>query len=115
MDIDYKKLGERIKERRQELGLTQDKLAERVGIVPSHVSSIECALRTLSLGTLQSFVNALDTTYDVLLIDSINNIELVTIQDILKTLEGCSPGELKICSEMLKATLSALRSNGYEK
>ena len=41
MEINYKALGKRIKLARIEKELTQEKLAEQVGLSPTHMSNIE--------------------------------------------------------------------------
>ena len=43
MELDYVALGERIRQRRQEKGLTQSYVAEQAGIEPSNISHIERA------------------------------------------------------------------------
>lgn len=56
-------IGERIRRRRSELGLTQGRLAEAAGITPSAVSQIESgAIRALKSETLSRVALALQTT-----------------------------------------------------
>lgn len=40
-EVDYKKLGQRIRERRLTLGMTQQQIAEAIGLEPSNISHIE--------------------------------------------------------------------------
>ena len=53
-EIDYAKLGLRIKELRIKKGLTQDNLAELVGCNTSHISNIENNHTKVSLNVLLS-------------------------------------------------------------
>ncbi len=58
----YKFLGSNIKKRRKELGLTQQQLADRAGIGLNFMGKIEVAFSKLSLDTLISIANALETS-----------------------------------------------------
>lgn len=52
-------LGKKIKEIRKNRGLTQDFLAEKVGIDAKHLSRIECGKSSLSLNLLYKICDAL--------------------------------------------------------
>ena len=58
----YKQLGLNIKKRRQQRGLTQQQLADKVGIGLNFMGKIEVAFSKPSLDTLIDFAAALDTT-----------------------------------------------------
>ena len=58
-------MGYRIKERREELRMTQEELAKKSGISRQTISSIETGkCENVLVGTLVSIANALDTTVD---------------------------------------------------
>ena len=61
------KLGERIRKRRKELGLTQYDLAEALGVTPQHISAIEQNKRAPSLDSLVKIAKELGVTVDFLL------------------------------------------------
>ncbi|MBQ7848452.1 MAG: helix-turn-helix transcriptional regulator [Clostridia bacterium] len=65
--MDYQALGQRIRTRRRAQQLTQEALAERVGISASFLGHIERGTRVLSVETLLSFCQALAATPDELL------------------------------------------------
>lgn len=46
MELDYVALGERIRQRRQEKGLTQSYVAEQAGIEPSNISHRTCSIKS---------------------------------------------------------------------
>lgn len=71
--MDYKRLGERIREERQKLNLTQAKLAEAVDISDTYMGAIERGERSLTLDTLVRLANRLGVTVDYLLSDSVSN------------------------------------------
>lgn len=60
-------LGERIRERRQEIGLTQDDLAKILEVTPQHISAIENDKRLPSLEFLVKLAKTLKVTTDYLL------------------------------------------------
>ena len=70
MEIDYIKIGKRIKKARAKKGYTQEKLAAIVDISQPYLGHIEVGRTKVSLPTLLKIANALDTTVDGLLFDS---------------------------------------------
>lgn len=88
-EIDYGKLGLKMKEIRLRRGLTQDSLAEMVGCNTSHISNIENNHTKVSLNVLLSIVNSLDTSIDFLLSDQYDNPSLALDHEILRVLKDC--------------------------
>lgn len=79
--MDYKRLGERIREERLKLNLTQAKLAEAVDISDTYMGAIERGERSLTLDTLVRLANRLGVTVDYLLSDSVaDNDSNITAQ-----------------------------------
>ena len=66
-EIDYARLGLKIKEMRQKAGLTQDNLAEMVSCNTSHISNIENARSYPSLTALFTISNSLKCGIDYLI------------------------------------------------
>ncbi len=56
----YKKLGKNIKKRRQELGYTQQELADKIGKGLNFVGKVEIAFSKPSLDTVIEIAKALD-------------------------------------------------------
>ena len=110
MKIDYISIGNRIREFRIAKGYTQAKLAEKSGIEPSNISHIERATTKLSLPTLISISNALDTTLDELVYGSLVKSSHVSIDMIDKLVSDCSPQELSALAEIIKTTKRILRT-----
>ncbi len=67
VNVDYVQLGERVRIRRQVLGITQEGLAERIGVCTSFIGHIERVSRKLSVDTLHDLCKALETSADFLL------------------------------------------------
>lgn len=63
-DLDFRTIGQKIKERRTTLGLTQDYVANQLNVNPSHVSNIECGRANPSLTALVKIANILECSVD---------------------------------------------------
>ena len=67
-----KGIGTRIKAGRVAAGLTQDRLAEKVGISSTYLSAIECNVKDPKLATFIKIANAIGASADDLLADVLN-------------------------------------------
>lgn len=72
-NIDYVALGKRIKEKRIERKLTQEQLGEICELSSAHIGHIERGTRILSVDVLFKISQALNTSVDYLLFDSVDN------------------------------------------
>jgi transcriptional regulator with XRE-family HTH domain len=63
------RLGEALRARREEAGLTLRRAAERAGMSAAHLSEVERGIKELSLGRLPALASALDTTAGEVLLD----------------------------------------------
>ena len=88
-EIDYGKLGMKIKELRQGMGMTQDILAEMVSCNTSHISNIENNHTKVSLNVLLAIANSLNTSIDYLLTDQYENSSLALDNEITRVLKDC--------------------------
>ncbi len=61
-ELFYKNLGKNIKKRRKELGLTQQELADKLGISLNFMGKIEVAFSKPSLDTLIDIAEKMETT-----------------------------------------------------
>lgn len=112
MNLDYKELGKRIKEQRLKQHLTQEKLGEIVGVNTSNISHIERAATQVSLSSLVKIANALDTTLDCLVCDSLCFVaDLYIEQDISNLLQGCTLAEKQIIKDILITTKKTLKEH----
>lgn len=106
MEIDYKAIGQRIRKRRKELNLTQQKLAELSDLSDTNISHIERGATKLSLPSLIAITNALDTTTDYLLMDVTDNSLHQFKKEISDIFENCTKEEyrllINICGTALK-------------
>ena len=70
--MDYKLLSKRIRAARLLAGLSQEQIAEIIGFTSQHISLTEVASTKISLPALVKISNALHTSVDRLLSDSIH-------------------------------------------
>ena len=80
--MDFDMLGKRIRDERLLLRLTIEQLAEKVDKSTNYIGQIERGDRKLSIETLVDIANALGTTVDSLLTDSINTDKVGSIREI---------------------------------
>ena len=71
--MDYVDMGKRVRKQRQLIGLTQQELAERIGVSTSFVGHVERGTRKASLETLVALSNALAVGVDYLLAGSLQS------------------------------------------
>lgn len=89
-ELDYAKLGMKIKEMRLSKGLTQDNLAELVSCNTSHISNIENNHTKVSLNVLLAIANSLDTSIDYLLSNQYENVSLALDNEIMRAIRDIS-------------------------
>lgn len=66
-DVFYKKVGENIREKRKELGLSQEGLAKAIGLKRPSMSNIEKGRQNILLHTFCDIVETLNSTASALL------------------------------------------------
>ncbi len=66
-ELNFIEIGSNIKKRRQELHITQERMAEILEINPSHISNIECGRANPSLTALVNIANILKCSVDYFL------------------------------------------------
>jgi len=96
-------LGARIKELRKKGQISQEQLAEKIGIDPKHLSRIEVGRGYPSLETLESIAKALNVEMQVFFefqhLDSVDSIT-AAINSIIKT---ASDKDLQMFLKLIKA------------
>jgi len=109
--MDYKRLGERIREERLRLHLTQAQLAEAVDISDTYMGAIERGERSLTLDTLVRLVNRLGVTIDYMLADSVTDSDS-NIIDQFKQIIDQQPLERKQMAINVLRTIFSYFENG---
>lgn len=86
--MDGKAVGRRIKEAREKRHLTQEELAARIDISPTHVSVIERGTKIPRLDTFVAIANAMEVSGDALLLDVVDHAAESQASDLSAALEG---------------------------
>ncbi len=104
-DIDYKLIGERIKQRRKKRGYTQDIMADFLGYSSGYVSQIECGTTHVNLDTLARICNYLECDISEI-IGASNNANMgYMIGDLNSLYEKLNKSERQILYRLLLAYL----------
>ena len=70
-----KEMGSRIYDRRKQLGLTQEEVAERAGLTPQNVSTAELGKKALRPENIIKICRALDVSTDYLLLGVVTPVD----------------------------------------
>ena len=107
--MDYKLLGQRIRAARLAAGLSQEQLAEMVGLTSQHISHTEVASTQISLPALVKIANALHTSVDKLLSDSLQDSKAHLMADVQIIFADCNSDEVYVMLEAADAVKRSLR------
>lgn len=106
--LDYYKVGQKIRKSRKAQGLSQEQLAEMVGISLPHMSHIETANTKLSLPVLVDIAAALGVSTDELLRDEPELRRKEAETDIQSVLDSCNPNQVKLIARIVRSVKSAM-------
>ncbi len=110
MELDYDKLGQRIRKHRISAHMTQEQLADAVDVVPSSISRIETNANSCSLMLLIKIATALNIGLDALVCDSLPPVKDFYINKDFETLlSDCTVKEKNLLLKVLEVTKKALR------
>lgn len=112
MELDYRAIGVRVKEKRLRMGWTQEALAAAVGISVPHMSNVERGKTKVSLQTLVDIANALEATLDELVCDNLTKSKIIFEEKIAYELSRCNERDVKVVYDMVKALTKSLRVRG---
>lgn len=109
--MDYYEIGQRIRKYRKAYAMSQEQLAEKIGISTTHMSHIETGNTKLSLSVLVALAKVLEVHTDDLLFTSSDTNRSVIEEEFLKEVEDCSTQQLKILLDVLRATKVSLNKH----
>ena len=106
-EIDYGKVGKRIRSVRKECFLTQDELAAQCGCTRNHLSAVETGECKPSLDLIVKIAAVLDSSVDFFIMDSPHvNTRYIINQQIAPKLEACTSRELTLINRTLDEILN---------
>lgn len=103
--VDYYEIGQRIRKLRKARCLSQEQLAEYVGISTTHMSHIETGNTKLSLPVLVDLARVLEVQVDTLLYDQPPIQTDAVSQEISRLMEGCDARRAKVICEIVRTSL----------
>ena len=116
MEINYVKLGKRIRRIRDDRKLSQEKVAKEIGVSVAHMSNIENGKTKFSLPVLINIAETLGVTPDVLLMEQVNTngkTRGVLVKQIDDQLSGCDEAQIFMIEEIVHRANKLLAE--YEK
>ena len=91
--MDRKAIGHRIKEYRKKAGLTQDELAEKVGLSPHYYSAIERGASFPRIEKLVLILNEIGASADQIFVDVVNRSGKTQASRLWEDIQGLPPEE----------------------
>lgn len=85
-ELNYIEIGKRVRIKRKEMHLTQEKLSELIDVSPTYISEIERGTSISSLATIAKLANILELNLDYLVFGITNKNSNTTFSEILKTI-----------------------------
>jgi transcriptional regulator with XRE-family HTH domain len=115
LEINYKRLGATIKEARKLKQMTQEELAEKTNLSPTHISNIETGKAKVSLVALLSISNELGYSIDNFLDGNIDNSKVLYGQEFSEKLKSCTHSETRIILDVVDVLKKSLKQNRNKK
>ena len=106
--MNYYEIGQRIRKFRKACGISQERLAEAVGISSTHMSHIETGNTKLSLPVLVGISEILEVQTDALLYDRPHITKTSLADEIASILDSCPSRDMLILLDTLKAVKVSL-------
>lgn len=103
MSFDYTMIGRRIRQSREQKGLTQEHLAEKLNVSNAYISKIERGKTSISLDRLSEISSVLEQSAEYLLSGANQSAREYLRGEIIAMLEGCSPAKIKLIANMIKS------------
>lgn len=106
MAVDYSIIGERIKKARKEKNMTQESLAEKIGVSIAFLSRIERGNSQVNIKRLSQICKILDLTEGEILNGSSDESNSYLNNEFSRLLEDCSSEQQKLIYEIAKVIKS---------
>ena len=97
--------------KRKAHGISQEDLAEKIGISITHMSHIETDNTKLSLPVFVSVADALNCRIDELLHESASTDKSASAESILQVMERCTPQQLRVIEDIIIAAKTSFDKN----
>ena len=109
--IDYASIGFKVRQARKKKGITQEQLAEAVGVGVTHISHLETGAGTVSLKVFVAIVNYLGCSVDELLCKEVLTARPLVDNWLAELVADCNQTEVKIIADTVAALKQTLKRN----
>ncbi len=96
MEIDYKIIGQRIREARKERGWSQERLSEEIDVATVYISRIERGSSQVNLKRLAQISKALEVSLEYLVGGSATQAPNYLDKELYNTLITCTPAKQRL-------------------
>ncbi len=100
--IDYELVGERIKRKRRELGLSQEFFAEKMDVSTAYFSRVERGISKVSLGRIAQIASLLQMPIDELITGVTKEQNIYLDREFKELFSKCSKDKLKLIYNIAK-------------
>ncbi|WMT38866.1 helix-turn-helix transcriptional regulator [Paenibacillus sp. D2_2] len=102
MSFDYSLIGRRIKQAREEHGITQEILAEKLDVSNAYISKIERGKTPINLDRLSQICVVLEESPEYILSGTNKLSNDYLRNEIIEMLEECPPEKIKLIMQVIK-------------
>ena len=106
MEIDYKVIGQRIKEARRKKGWSQERLSEEIGVAVTYISRVERG-NQINLKRLAQISNVLGVKLEYLITGVVVQEENYLDRELYETLVQCTPQKQRLIYSIAKIVSNA--------
>jgi transcriptional regulator with XRE-family HTH domain len=114
LSFDYGVIGKRIKQAREDKGLTQEKLAESLDVSNAYISKIERGKTDVGLKRLSEISAVLEESVGYLLNGTNSSSGDYLRNEITDMLQGCSPETIKLIASIIKPLVEYDKKNSKQ-
>lgn len=100
--LDFGIIGERIKQKRREKGITQEILAEKMDLSIAYLSRVERGEANINLKRLVQISELLDINVSELITGTTTGTEIYLDREMKNVLSGCTPEKQKLIYNIAK-------------
>jgi transcriptional regulator with XRE-family HTH domain len=106
-------IGARVARYRKEARLTQEQLAEQIGVRPETISRLERGHSLPSIEALDEIANVLSRNLrDLVSVESLESDATAAIAELVSDISKCSAPEIHIVRALVRAVLAELSKSG---
>lgn len=105
------RIGKRIKQCREKLGLTQEQFAEKLGLTTNYISTLERGASFPRCEKLIAIINGLEVSADAIFCDVIEHSNEFKANEVSQKLKGLPAEDQKRILDMLELMIQQAKNN----